>query len=431
MAVSLRTNRGTLAAIPSLNEGEQYYATDTNGLYIGIAGPANQLVRSYPPSTIVGLPLTYLTGGTIQVGAGYARNKADTADMTLGSAVTVDGTTTGALGFANKQLSGTGAYTNTGTTLTGTSSAYLTEFGTRTCTGTITGAGTTITGTGTKFLSEFSINDLIGTAAVGYSRITAIASNTSLTIVAAMPGGSAGGTTPICIENASVTAGSQPARRVSTIASNTSLTVADAWTATASGQTCYTGDCPLGTATTDLFIWLLAGASGTTATFSTQRTTPFDLTGYTSSVRRIGSFTYYSPSSTIVPFSAERYGNAIRYIYCIAANSVGDRIVNGASVAAWTRANTRPLVPSTASELLLGVTLANPAGNVSVNLRAPGVDSYAGLTSPHRIPAETGGRSGGQLHIACDTAQAFEWTLNAADANNPATIEVGGYVEEL
>ena len=392
---------------------------------------SNATNTPFPKGYIYGLALKWLTGGTIQVGAGKARNSADAADITLSSAVTVDGTTTGALGFANKTLSGTGAYTNTGTTLTGTSTTFLTQFGTRTCTGTITGAGTTITGTGTKFLSEFSVNDLIGTNVKGYSRITAIASDTSLTIVAAIPGGSPAGTTPVCIENASITAGTQAPRQVATIVSDTSLTVSVAWTATASGQTCYTGECPLGTVTTDLFIWLLSGGSGTTATFSTQRTTPFDLTGYTTSVRRVGSFTYDATTALIVPFTAERSGSTIRYIFSAAANTYGNRIVSSASAAAWTRVSCRPLVPATATEVMLGAFLVNPAGNVSVNLRGSSLDGYAGLTSPHRVNAEIGGRSGAQLHLGCDGAQCIDWTLNVADANNPVTIEIGGYSEVL
>src|SRR5205807_1537074 len=96
-----------------------------------------------------------------------------------------------------KALTGTGTISNGGTTITGTSTLFLTEFTTRTCTGTIAGASTTITGTNTLFLSEFAVGDLIGTNAKGYSRITAIASDTSLTIVAAIPGGDPTGTTPV------------------------------------------------------------------------------------------------------------------------------------------------------------------------------------------------------------------------------------------
>ena len=431
MSVSLRTKRGLLSAIPTLAAGELYYATDTNGFYVGHGGD-NHLINCLPTGYIDGLPLAFLALDNMTVGPGEARDDTDAVDLVLDTAVTVDRDTVGALGTAAKALTGTVAYTNTGNTLTGTGTAFLTEFGGRAGTGTITGAGTTITGTGTKFLSEFSLGDLIGTAAVGYSRITAIANDTSLTVVAAMPGGSAGGTTPRCIENALVEAGSQLSRRVNTIASNTSLVVETAWTATASGQAAVAGWGNEVGGVCDQFLWLAYGASGTTVYISSQRTTPFALTGYDEAVRRIGSLIYYDPDVTFIPFTAERQGPAISYIYVFPANSYGNRIVSGAGAsAAWTRVSARACVPATAGELLLGAFLVNPVGAVSVNLRAASVDNYAGLTSPHRTNAETGGRSGGQFHVGCDGAQCFDWTINVADANNPVTIEVGGYSEVL
>ena len=402
-----------------------YYGTDSGG-----TKGYHALTSGSPRNYIDGLALSFVTSTTVQVGAGKARDNANAADITLASAVTVDITAAGALGVDSKTLSGTGAVAATAT-ITGTGAAFLTEFGTRTCSGTITGAGTTITGTSTKFLTEFSVDDLIGTAAVGYSRITAIASDTSLTIVAAMPGGSAGGTTPICIENATVTMGSQDSRRINTIASNTSLVAESAYTGTTSGNTLKAGEPNSISGTQAFYLWLASGGSGTTVYLSSQRTTPFGVSGYTTSLRRIGSLTYYDATTHIVPFRAERQGNTVQYLLVAAADAYGNRVVSSGGTASWARISARPLVPSTADQLVLGAFLTNPAGAVSVNLRCASVDSYATLTSPHRVNAEAGGRSGAQFHVGCDGAQCFDWTLNTADANNPATVEIGGYSEVL
>lgn len=417
-------------------------ASPGNTKYYGTNGSGTKgwydLTSGFPKGYIYGLDLAYASASTFTVAAGIARDATNAVDITLASpvTVTVTGTSAAALGTDAKSLSGTGAVTSGAATVTGTASAFLTEFGTRTGTGTIAGASTTITGTSTLFLTEFSVDDLIGTATHGYARITAIASNTSLTIAAALPGGNPSGNAPVCIENPTITVTGHSARRVNTIASNTSLTVTVNFTATNSGNAMVCGTrinagAAGGLGSNDWYIWLATGGSGTTVYVSTQRTTPFGVTGYTTSLRRIGSLVYDENVGTIIPFRSCRKGNAVEYIHVAEANIYNNRVVNGGGGAAWTRISARRSVPSTAHQLILGAFLVNPAGAVSINLRCAGVDSYANLTSPHRVNAEAGGRSGAQFNIGCDTAQCFEWTLNVSDANNPATIEIGGYSEVL
>lgn len=429
MSVSLRTNRGTLGSIPTLGEGEQYYATDTEDLYIGVSGPANQLIRSFPPSFISGLPLTWLTSGTLQVGAGYARNKADTANMELASAVTVDITATGALGVDSFNLTGTGAVAAT-SAITGTGTAFLTEFGiSANLTGTASSASTTITGTGTKFLSEVSINDLIGNATKGYYRVSAIASDTSLTIASA-PSSAFSGDTVKRIEQPTIKVAAQAVRRVNTITSDTAMTAETTWTGTSSGNTLTAGGINGIGGNQSLYLWLASGGSGTTVYLSGQRTTPFAVTGYTTSTRRIGSVQYNNTDTTILPFLAERQGQAVRYTYALENGASASRIVSAASATAWTRVTARGCVPSTACTIVYTLYLFNPANNNLLFLRPGGLGS-ATTTNNCRAIAVAGGRASTAYEVGVDGAQCSDWVLNAADANNPAYIDVNGYSEVL
>lgn len=382
---------------------------------------------------ISGFQLAYASTSTLTVASGKARNSTDTTDMTLASLVTVDlATTDAALGIVRKTLTGTVAFTTGSGTYTGTGTAFLTEFGTRTCTGTITGAGTTLTGTSTKFLTEFAVNDLIGTAAKGYSRITAIASNTSLTIISAIPGGSPAGTTPICIENAILSDSSHTPHLINTIASNTSMTGVSNLYTTASGVTCYTGArVNYNGHQTHYMLWLCSGGSGTTVIASTQRTTPWLPTGYTTTFRRIGSIIIDGAGAApYIPFTQSGAGSDREYNYECALAAHSTQIVTNLGAATWTPTEASVCSPPTATALILDLHLNNPSATRNLYTRARNVGTST-VSRNAFSTALTSGRSGNFTFVGCDGAQGIDAALSGADGNNPGNIYLCGYRESL
>lgn len=250
-----------------------------------------------PTRYVSGLVIRYASSSTVTVSAGKARDKADGADMTLASQVTVGLTSVGALGVERKALTGTASFTNASGTVTGSGTAFLSEFGTRAATGTVsTSGGTTWTGTGTKFLTEVAVNDLVGNSSRGFFRVSAISSDTSLQTDTS-PGGVTSDFSNDAFsvtENPKIETAGGRTYVVERITSNTALTLlsSTAATATETGVAAYAGGkkCTTGNVSDGWrAVWLLSGGSGTTVAFSTQRTTPYgSITGYTTSYRRIG-----------------------------------------------------------------------------------------------------------------------------------------------
>jgi hypothetical protein len=264
------------------------------------------------------------------------------------------------------------ATNNTNTTITGTGTNFLTAFGTRGAAGTIAGAATTITGTNTLFLSQFAVGDMIGTNAKGYSRITAIASNTSLTIAAAIPGGDPSGTTPNCIENVWFQAASQTVQRINTITSDTVLNLPANSSATQSGVGAQIGVLPA--SQSYLMVWLATGNTGTGVYVSTQRTTPYGISGYTNGTRRIGALLY--TGSVVMGF--DQYGTSNERWYQIeesSADIAAILVLNAAANTGWTSVDCSGLLPPTATAADLCAILATGgvAGfNVFFRARARG-----------------------------------------------------------
>lgn len=248
-----------------------------------------------PTRYVSGLVIRYASSSTVTVSAGKARDKADGADMTLASQVTVStATVNAALGYERKTLTGTATWTLASATVTGSGTAFLTEFGTRAlAVGTITNAGATLTGTSTKFLSEVAVNDLIGNATSGYYQVTAIASDTSLTLAtypSAVGKTDFSGSSANVIEQPLIESAGGKRHPLNAIASNTSLTISNVALSTETGVACYATAGVRSPAEAGWrAVWLASGGSGTTVFLSTQRTTPYgSITGYTTSYRRIG-----------------------------------------------------------------------------------------------------------------------------------------------
>jgi hypothetical protein len=340
--------------------------------------------------------------------------------------VTINTATLGIQGVDTKTISGTHATNSGNATVTGTSSNYLTDFGTRTGSGTIAGASTTITGTNTKFLTEFSCGDLIGTNAKGYSRITAIAADNSLTIIAAIPGGDPSGTAPVCIENAWLQVAAQTIQRINTITSNTSLALAANSSATQSGQTATIGALPA--LNGYLMVWIGTGGSGTGCYLSTQRTTPFGVAGYNTSVRRIGSCLY---SAGLIAFDQwGAYGE--RWYQYEVASGAPFTVVSNAANTGWTGFDNSPVAPPTASYLSLDVTLTTGGvAGLQAFFRKRGAGSASTTRNLSVQNSTLSATQSSMIECACDGVQFVDYVTNNTSAGNGIYVAVAGYEESL
>lgn len=278
-----------------------------------------------PKGYMQGLELAWGTVSRIMVSPGICRDDTNTGNLVLSSQTVCNITTAPPNGIDRKNLSGVHSVTSGTATCTGTGTAYLTEFGTRTLTGTVSAsASTTVTGTGTQFTSELHLGDLIGNAAGGYRSITAITNDTSLTVSSAITvSGSAN-----CIEAPVFRPG--PAAdifRVISIASDTSLTVNTNWSTT---QTLTSGFACSESISCWYYIWLVGGTAGTATVISTQRTTPYcfqepkkaaaDMSGYARSKRLLGAV--WNNSSGDFRFFQMYRANARSYYFTGSANMI-------------------------------------------------------------------------------------------------------------
>lgn len=288
---------------------------------------------------IYGFPLTYSSTTAVIVGypnangpSSLARDAADAAfigPIAAGTTYTVSTSTHGAvLGDDSFTGAGTANSVSGGGGLTGNSTNWLSSppWGTRTLTGTIGTGGVssaTITGTGTKFLTEISVNDLIGNSTVGYSVVTAIASDTSLTI-----GGAnltiTNGSTGNAIEQptVSLTGESNGPFALATISSNTQLNYAGGTNSGTINTAAYQVGRPYKRAAFNGaqfgFPWLVSGGSGTSAVLSTQRTQTYaqafggssGISGYSTSVRNVGGCVFDSSGNITQVISEPDFGVA-------------------------------------------------------------------------------------------------------------------------
>lgn len=389
-----------------------------------------------------GFPLTYGSTTTLIVGypgangpTSLCRDKADAAFISVAPGTTYTITiTTNAAALGDDSLTGAGTVAfNNSTTITGTSTTFKTSFVTRTLTGTsAVTAGTALVGTGTKYLSEVAVNDLVGNSTGGWARVTAIASDTALTLSQSMTLTS----TCSCVEQPTITLTSDTAaggttHQVDKITSDTSLLTTEA---TAGGS--FTGKAyQIGrryaraavSASQYLYVWVGSGGSGTTAYVSTQRTTPFGITGYNTSVRRVGSVLLDS-SGNVVQFSQQDFGGGGKlYTLSIVSASATARILNGVASTSWTAANCNIAVPPTSTLVYLAALLqANVQGGLFFERR--------GLTAPAtstnlRCYSEASGFNNGNLFCPTDGAQALQYVLDSG--SNQAYVDVIGYVEVL
>jgi hypothetical protein len=370
-----------------------------------------------------GLKLVYASASTITVKTGKSIDSSQSAVISLPSDTTITVTTAAsAAGNDRKTLSGTVSTVGTAA-VTGSGTSFLSQFGTRAGSGTITGASTTITGTGTKFLSEVSVGDLIGTASKGYSRVTAIASDTSLTIVTAIPGGSPGGAAYNIIENPTFKASGGTYARLNSITDDTHLTLSTT-TGTFTGVTGYAGEPTAESAGQWLYVWLATGGSGTTCYVSTQRTTPYGVSGYTTAVRRIGVIRYNS--SAIMAFSQQGQANERTYFWEVAQASQGTRCLSAGAATSWTSVDCSAVVPPTSTFAVINTIFTGPPATQAY-LRPRGIGESA-VSRPSQS-FTTSVLTNYQFWCSTDGAQCVDYAGSAAGMTMYVDIE--GFREDL
>lgn len=393
-----------------------------------VYGPSSN-ASAYPPNYITGLGLQYVSATQIKVGAGKCRDSADSQNLSLAALTTADITTIGAVnGLDTKTLTGTCDTNTANATITGTGTAFLTEFGTRALTGTIGtggGASSTITGSSSAFLSEVSPGDLIGNATVGYARVTAIASDTSLTVVSNLT--ISNGSSGLVIENATLQVASQTAARVNAIASNTSLTISANSSATQSGQAAKAG---VEVASCWYTAQVIQGASGEGTCLSTQRTTLFGISGYTNSRRRVG-WVLNDSSGNILEFSHYAFGEYRETAWECGNTVNGTRVVSNGGSTSWVSYVASAVVPASSTYMRAAVVLSGGGSNSSAYWRPRNRGNSTVSRNGQQVRTSSAAENAGSLQeIGLDGAQAFDLVLTSGGSAG-TYVDVAGYVDSM
>lgn len=295
----------TRVTVKDGSSGVGVKANFTGACNVFLVLQANNIPISWT-NYIQGYGLTLVNATTITVGfkainapilnglplqLNICRDSTDITFIVLASQSTVTPLTNAAIN-GNDSFTGSGTITVAGSSVSvvGTSTLFLTVFGTRAGTGTISSSGAIVTGAGTLFTSEVVVGDLIGNATLGYYQVIQVVSDTSL-VITSTPGVAFSTSSYNVIESPTITLNTNVTARVKTITTNLALTVDFLQTAQTI-QPYYVGRLSTTTAqnTLDGCIWVGTGASGTGCYASTQRTTPYGITGYNTYVRNVGSF---------------------------------------------------------------------------------------------------------------------------------------------
>lgn len=379
---------------------------------------------------ISGFNLLYSSTNVVKVEPGTCRANSGSTLITLSSrtSVAVD---SNAIINGNDSFQGYGtASANSGNaTITGSSSAFFTDFGTRALTGTVSSSGATVTGTGTLFMSELWIGCLLGNSTRGYFQVTAIASDTSLTLVST-PGAAFSSEAVNAIENPTIKVGTNTAVQVKSIESNTSLTIVANSSATVSGQLYRIGVPP--TTTTypasnnfHMNLWACSGAGGTGCFASTQRTTPFGIANYNTSFRRIGSVLLNAGS--VQGFSQWGSSNDRWVQYEITRNTVGLRVLSAGTATSWTAVYCGGVAPPLLKAVNFNANVASITGYAAY-FRARNAGDSATSRSLSVTCTAVGGTSDCFL-AACDGAGYVDYVNGHASLT--AYLDVIGYTETL
>ncbi len=334
-------------------------------LPIANGGTGSTTGVALPTSYLEGFPVTWVSATSISVGVGKARSSDDTTDLSTSTIVSV--TQTGYVsggGGTDQRVLGTTSAACSGNTITGGGTDfYISRTGvynnvsypSYTLTGTMTSSGTSVTGVGTLFTSQLTVGDMIGTGTTyGWSRVTAISSDTSCTIVAAFPGGNISSATVLFrAEGVTVGIGSSAISVVNTIDSISSTWVCAVSLGTyASGSTVTLGAVPSPSssqaATGYLYVGNVGGSVG--PFLSLQRTTP-NVNSPGVGFRRIPCEILLNTAANITYFQCIGTGRR-RSVYVSPVN-----VLTLGTYAFWNTLSMAPYQPPTAAHVYLISTL--------------------------------------------------------------------------
>lgn len=423
---------------------------------VGVGGRVNQNWvdledyannRWLPRRYLRGCAIDYASPTSILVSSGLCRDSTDTLDLALIADTTVSVSTLNAAGgLERKTLSGSVSLGSSGViggTITGTGTAFLTEFAAddtpRPLSGTLSAATSgfppfqvsTFTGSGTRFLSELAVNDMVGNAASGYFRVTAIHSDTSLT---ARPGASiAAGAAGAAVENVTFEANGI-ASRLDRISSNTSAQSSASYTHMPGPFTAYTGS---KVSSGWYAVWVLAGATGTTAATSTQRTRPFgSISGHDARWRRVGWVRVGVAGDLTESYMSER----TRRVFYTGQGSGELRALSGGTATSFSAVTLSSTVPPTSRLALVNVVTyrgMNSNGQLlfaAVRPRGSTVatGSALQLTWATSDSLSGAGTASSPLEAFCDPVQVIEYArIDAGNAQPAIYVDVLGYEDDV
>lgn len=391
---------------------------------------------------IAGLVPRQASATTVNVTPGTARDSADATDINLAAETTADITTGHAAGDGLAQVNGldekgldnlaAGSITCSQATTTITASADITShLNLRAGAGTITTSGAAATGTNTEFLSELAVGDLIGNDSNGWARVTAVSSDTSATLAAALPGGDIGaGAAYTIAENATVQPNNAAQDRIDTLsAAGTAIVVATSATHGAGSPL------TLGVEVADLWVavWVISDGTTPATLLSTQRTTPLALpSGYTA-YRRIGWMRNNS-SGTFWVLNYLGDGTARRAEYEEGQNFPGSEVIAGGSSASWVNLSLQALCPPTAIRAVLMAEMGmSSAGENFVSLRERDVGAVSTTRNRAWKTASDGSYediTGAVGECPCNGAQYVQYAVDNATGAG-AHVRIQGYVDQL
>ena len=421
------TLTGTTFSITNAGTAGTYTSVTTNAQGQVTAG--TNPVTPWAPTHIDGLQVTYTDATDLAVAQGHCVDSTNLVNLTVSAAAisTASGAYAAFGGMDQITLAGTVATSTANATVTGSSTAFTTAFLLRALSGTITSSSTTVTGTNTKFLSQVAINDLIGTAAKGYFQVTAIASNTSLTL-ASTPGSAFSGQTPNCIEQPLFQCNSQTIQRVKAIASDTSLTLGANSSATvASGGTAKAGGLYGGDASNNAFYNVFAltdNVSNTGVILSSQRTTPYMSATY-AYFRRISAIVVDSGGS-IFPYSQVGGGHDREQFYEQTQNTKNLRVLSGGTATSFTAVVCSGVIPPSAIKINVYLQSAGTGAGVQVSTRNTG----AGTTGVRaRLDQPVASQNFSANIYTPWNGQSFDYMNSTASSSTFA--DIGGFVETV
>lgn len=388
-----------------------------------------------PTRYVEGLLANYATDSTLTVGVGSCRNDADDGDIALSAEITLDYASTGALGVEEKNLTGTVTTTTSSASVTGSGTAFLTDFGTKSATGTISSTGTALTGTGSKFLTEVAVNDLIGNAANGYSHVNSIESDTALTLQSAIPGGDLSSVSDALImEQVLFEAANGEQSQVDTITSDTALALNNT-IVTGSAGTAKAGVAVQSGSNVSVkwySIWVVKGSSGVSGVISTQRTTLLNApTGYTDSQRRVG-YVFVDIAHDFLRFTTTEYGVFGRYVdYHDADDSAPFKVLDTASSLTYANVDASLPCPPSATHALLTVRLS-ATGSLSAYFRPRNGIGPATTTRTRSIVGSANNEAPTTAFpMPMDGAQVFQYVTDSVVNGDIRRVHVSGYIERL